>query len=90
MKGLGRFDAEKMLEGDCDFGFSTTLMRKDIGLVLEEASSMNVSLPVTALVGQFLADVDSLGGANWDWCSLMERQRRFVPGRPPDDESVDG
>ena len=58
--------AEKMLEGDYDFGFSTTLMRKDIGLVLEEASSMNVSLPVTALVGQFLADVDSLGGANWD------------------------
>ena len=82
--------AEKMLEGDYDFGFSTTLMRKDIGLVLEEASSMNVSLPVTALVGQFLADVDSLGGANWDWCSLMERQRRFAPGRPPDDESVDG
>ena len=82
--------AEKMLEGDYDFGFSTTLMRKDIGLVLEEASSMNVSLPVTALVGQFLADVDSLGGANWDWCSLMERQRRFAPGSPPDGESADG
>ena len=82
--------AEKMLEGDYDFGFSTTLMRKDIGLVLEEASSMNVSLPVTALVGQFLADVDSLGGANWDWCSLMERQRRFAPGRPLDGESADG
>ena len=90
MKGLGRFDAEKMLEGDYDFGFSTTLMRKDIGLILEEASSMNVSLPVTALVGQFLADVDSLGGANWDWCSLMERQRRFVPGRPPGGEPGDG
>lgn len=82
--------AEKMLEGDYDFGFSTTLMRKDIGLVLDEASSMNVSLPVTALVGQFLADVDSLGGANWDWCSLMERQRRFAPGSPPDGELADG
>jgi 3-hydroxyisobutyrate dehydrogenase len=65
-------------------------MRKDIGLVLDEASSMNVSLPVTALVGQFLADVDSLGGANWDWCSLMERQRRFAAGSPPDGESADG
>jgi 3-hydroxyisobutyrate dehydrogenase len=75
--------AERMLAGDYDFGFSTTLMRKDVGLVLEEASSMNVSLPVTALVGQFLADVDSLGGAGWDWCSLMERQRRFAPGGSP-------
>ena len=44
-----------------DFGFSTALMRKDIGLVLEEASSMGVLLPVTALVGQFLADVDAMG-----------------------------
>ena len=72
--------ADKMHEGDYDFGFSTALMRKDIGLVLDEASAMGVSLPVTALVGQFLADVDAMGGAGWDWCSLMERQRRFAPG----------
>ena len=82
--------AELMLAGDYDFGFSTTLMRKDVGLVLEEASSMNVSLPVTALVGQFLADVDSLGGAGWDRCSLMERQRRFAPASPPADEPAGG
>ena len=69
--------SDKMLDSDYDFGFSTTLMRKDIGLVLEEASDMNISLPVTSLVGQFLADVTSMGGANWDWCSLMERQKRF-------------
>jgi 3-hydroxyisobutyrate dehydrogenase len=72
--------ADKMSAGDYDFGFSTTLMRKDIGLVLEEASAMSISLPVTALVGQFLADVDAMGGAGWDWCSLMERQRRFASG----------
>ena len=74
--------ADKMLSGEYDFGFSTTLMRKDIGLVLDQASSMGVSLPVTALVGQFLADVDAMGGAGWDWCSLMERQRRFAPDGP--------
>jgi len=74
--------ADKMLAGDYDFGFSTTLMRKDVGLVLDQASSMGVSLPVTALVGQFLADVDAMGGAAWDWCSLMERQRRFAPDSP--------
>ena len=71
--------ASTMLAGEYDFGFSTALMRKDVGLVLEEASSMGASLPVTALVGQFLADVDAMGGATWDWCSLMERQRRFAP-----------
>lgn len=70
--------ADKMLAGEYDFGFSTALMRKDLGLVLQEANAMNASLPVTALVGQFLADVESMGGRQWDWCSLMERQRQFV------------
>ena len=68
--------AEKMLAGEYNYGFSTTLMRKDIGLVLDEAESMNVPLPVTAMVGQMLAEVTAMGGASWDWCSLMERQRR--------------
>lgn len=68
--------AERMLAGEYDYGFSTTLMRKDIGLVMEEAAAMNVPLPVTGMVGQFLAEVTAMGGASWDWCSLMERQRR--------------
>jgi 3-hydroxyisobutyrate dehydrogenase len=68
--------AERMLAGEYDYGFSTTLMRKDIGLVLDEASSMDVPLPVTSMVGQMLAEVTAMGGAGWDWCSLMERQRR--------------
>jgi 3-hydroxyisobutyrate dehydrogenase-like beta-hydroxyacid dehydrogenase len=68
--------AERMLDGEYDYGFSTTLMRKDIGLVLDEASAMDIPLPVTSMVGQFLAEVTAMGGATWDWCSLMERQRR--------------
>jgi 3-hydroxyisobutyrate dehydrogenase len=68
--------AERMLAGEYDYGFSTTLMRKDVGLVLDEAEAMNVPLPVTSLVGQMLAEVTAMGGAQWDWCSLMERQRR--------------
>lgn len=67
--------AEKMLAGEYNYGFSTTLMRKDIGLVLDEAQAMNVPLPVTAMVGDMLADVSAMGGDAWDWCSLMERQR---------------
>ena len=67
--------AEKMLAGEYDYGFSTTLMRKDIGLVLDEARAMNVPLPVTSMVGDMLGDVSAMGGDSWDWCSLMERQR---------------
>ena len=68
--------ADKMLAGEYDFGFSTTLMRKDLGLVLEEAEAMNIPLPVTEQVGGFLEEVNAMGGAQWDWCSLMERQRK--------------
>jgi 3-hydroxyisobutyrate dehydrogenase-like beta-hydroxyacid dehydrogenase len=67
--------AEKMLAGEYNYGFSTTLMRKDIGLVLDEARAMNVPLPVTGMVGEMLDEVSAMGGDAWDWCSLMERQR---------------
>ncbi len=66
----------QMLDGDYDFGFSTQLMRKDVGLVLDQASAMAVDLPATELVSRLLDEVDEMGGANWDWCSLMERQRK--------------
>jgi len=64
-----------MLAGEYDYGFSNTLMRKDVGLVLDEARAMNVPLPVTAMVSRMLAEVSAMGGDSWDWCSLMERQR---------------
>jgi len=69
-----------MAEGNYDFGFATELMRKDIGLCLAEARDTGVALPVTAIVDQFLSEVENMGGARWDWCSLMERQRRLRIG----------
>ena len=66
---------QAMANSDYEFGFATELMRKDIGLGLAEARRSGVGLPVTALVDQFLSDVEALGGKRWDWCSLMERQR---------------
>lgn len=72
--------AQTMIDGKFDFGFSTTLMRKDLGLVMDEAHRADVSLPVTALVAQLLSDVSAMGLANADWCSLMQRQRRVQTG----------
>jgi len=68
--------SQTMITAKYDFGFSTTLMRKDLALVLDEARRADASLPVTALVAQLLSDVSKMGGASWDWCSLMERQRK--------------
>jgi 3-hydroxyisobutyrate dehydrogenase-like beta-hydroxyacid dehydrogenase len=48
-------------------------MRKDLGLVLDEARRNGALLPVTALVDQFYGDVQALGGRRWDTSSLIER-----------------
>ncbi|MCX7255856.1 MAG: NAD(P)-dependent oxidoreductase [Polaromonas sp.] len=56
-----------------DFGFAVDWMRKDLGLVLDEARGNGARLPVTALVDQFYADVQALGGQRWDTSSLIKR-----------------
>ena len=67
--------AELMIDATYDYGFSTTLMRKDVGLVLEEAARMDAELPVTEVVARLLDENDARGHADDDWCALMERQR---------------
>ncbi|WP_374437389.1 NAD(P)-dependent oxidoreductase, partial [Inhella sp.] len=62
-----------MLEDRFDFGFAVDWMRKDLGLVLDEARRNGSSLPVTALVDQFYAEVQKLGGGRWDTSSLIRR-----------------
>lgn len=56
-----------------DFGFAVDWMRKDLGIVLDEARRNHARLPVTALVDQFYADVQKLGGGRWDTSSLLKR-----------------
>ena len=62
-----------MLEGKFDFGFAVDWMRKDLGLVLDEARRNGARVPVTALVDQFYADVQAMGGNRWDTSSLLKR-----------------
>ena len=62
-----------MVSGKFDFGFAVDWMRKDLGLVLDEAKSNGARLPVTALVDQFYADVQQMGGKRWDTSSLIKR-----------------
>jgi 3-hydroxyisobutyrate dehydrogenase len=64
---------KSMLAGKYDFGFAVDWMRKDLGIVLDEARSNHARLPVTALVDQFYAEVQALGGNRWDTSSLLAR-----------------
>jgi len=64
-----------MVDDQFDFGFAVDWMRKDLGLVLDEAKRNGARLPVTALVDQFYADIQATGGNRLDTSSLLKRLR---------------
>ena len=62
-----------MVQGEFEFGFAVDWMRKDLGLVLDEARANGSQLALTALVDQFYAEVQAMGGHRWDTSSLAAR-----------------
>jgi 3-hydroxyisobutyrate dehydrogenase-like beta-hydroxyacid dehydrogenase len=68
-----------MVDDQFNFGFAVDWMRKDLGLVLDEARRNGARLPVTALVDQFYADLQAAGGGRWDTSSLVRRLRGAEP-----------
>jgi 3-hydroxyisobutyrate dehydrogenase len=67
---------ETMAAGKFDFGFAVEWMRKDLRICLDEARHNGAELPVAALVDQFYADVEGMGGKRWDTSSLIARLNR--------------
>lgn len=65
-----------MCRDEFDFGFAIDWMRKDMGLALEEGRSLGVSLPVAAMIDQFYAEVQALGGGRQDTSALVRRLPR--------------
>lgn len=65
-----------MIEGQFNFGFAVDWMRKDLAICLDEARRQGVSLPLAALVDQFYAEVQAMGGHRWDTSSLIKRLER--------------
>jgi 3-hydroxyisobutyrate dehydrogenase len=65
-----------MTEGRFDFGFAVDWMRKDLGLVLEEAERNGATLALTQMVDEYYADVQAMGGKRWDTSSLIARLER--------------
>ncbi len=70
-----------MLAGHYSHGFAVEWMRKDLGICLQEARANGASLPLTALVDQFYAEVESMNGARWDTSSLFARMEMLRKGR---------
>ncbi len=64
---------QTMEKGDFNFGFAVDWMRKDLGIAMQEAQQNGASLPVTALVDSYYAEVQKLGGSRWDTSSLIAR-----------------
>ena len=62
-----------MIESKFDFGFAVDWMRKDLDICLTEGRRLGVSLPATAMIDQFYAEVQQMGGNRWDTSSLIAR-----------------
>jgi 3-hydroxyisobutyrate dehydrogenase-like beta-hydroxyacid dehydrogenase len=67
-----------MLAQDYEHGFAVDWMRKDLAMVLEQASALGLSLPGTKLVDSFYADVQAMGGGRWDTSSLLARMLQTI------------
>jgi 3-hydroxyisobutyrate dehydrogenase len=65
--------------GKFDFGFAVDWMRKDLSICLDEARRSGAKLPVAALVDQFYAEVQAMGGKRWDTSSLIALLERDLP-----------
>ena len=65
-----------MLAGEFDHGFAVEWMRKDLAICLAEARRNGARLPVAALIDQFYAEVEKMGGKRWDTSSLIARLER--------------
>ena len=65
-----------MIDGKFDYGFAVDWMRKDLAICFAEARTNGASLPVAALVDQFYAEIQEMGGGRFDTSSLIARLER--------------
>ena len=68
--------ASTMTKGEYEFGFAVDWMRKDLGIVLDTAKSLNLEMPVTELVDGYYKEVQDMGGSRWDTSALLARLKQ--------------
>ena len=70
---------ETMLADEYEHGFAVQWMRKDLAICMQEAKNQGISLPMSALVDQFYAEVEAMGGSRWDTSALLARMVSLRP-----------
>jgi 2-hydroxy-3-oxopropionate reductase len=80
--------AQTMLADDYDHGFAVDWMRKDLNIALEQAIEVQAHLPMTRMVDQFYAEVQTMGGQRWDTSSLLRRLDALDESNPSTSSSV--
>ena len=70
---------QTMLGNEYEHGFAVKWMRKDLAICIQEAKNQGISLPMAALVDQFYADVEAMGGSRWDTSALLARMVNLRP-----------
>ena len=80
--------SQSMLRDEYNHGFAVDWMRKDLAIILNEARKNGASLPVAALVDQFYAQVQTMGGGRWDTSSLLKRLQQTGVSQFPMDSST--
>jgi 3-hydroxyisobutyrate dehydrogenase len=70
---------QTMLTDEYEHGFAVQWMRKDLSICMQEAKNQGISLPMAALVDQFYAEVEGMGGARWDTSALLARMVSLRP-----------
>jgi len=70
---------ETMLADEYEHGFAVQWMRKDLAICMQEAKNLGISLPMSALVDQFYAEVEGMGGSRWDTSALLARMISLRP-----------
>jgi 3-hydroxyisobutyrate dehydrogenase-like beta-hydroxyacid dehydrogenase len=67
------------LADEYEHGFAVQWMRKDLAICMQEAKNLGISLPMSALVDQFYAEVEGMGGSRWDTSALLARMISLRP-----------
>ena len=77
---------QTMLRGEYEHGFAVDWMRKDLDMVLAQAASLGIELPLTELVDGYYGEVQAMGGGRWDTSSLFARMRAVSASQPTEQD----
>jgi 3-hydroxyisobutyrate dehydrogenase-like beta-hydroxyacid dehydrogenase len=62
-----------MNENKFEFGFAVDWMRKDLGIIMDEAKRNGAIIEIAKIIDGYYAEVQKMGGNRWDTSALIAR-----------------